>query len=338
MIEDYKTIKEIGRGSNGTVYLVEKDNKQFALKIEHIEKSDISTFIYREKEFSNFMHNKYPAFFMELYENDIISNCKHEQKRNTRQTKLQRRSEQKPTTISNNENDRQTDNKKTEDKQQDTNDNICSRKIFSLVTDTFKNVMETLNKQQIYSMIIQVTYILHLIHLNGYVHGDFHYENLGVIKTDKVYLQINGYQIPTFGYVYQLIDYYNVLNKKYNLTQQETLKFKSAFQNERKYAIIRLCTKYVKLGKISDLVTKKIQGLKEYDSVKKCTNNDYDRMLIFKFKYPLLYQRTVLGSNFKKVETPIMFITIDDMIFILNNYYNAINVIKYFYKKIIMTY
>lgn len=69
MFNDYKIIREIGRGKDGIVYLVEKDNKNYAMKKEKIHPK-----IKREIDFFQSFANKYPEYFNQLIEYDIEGN------------------------------------------------------------------------------------------------------------------------------------------------------------------------------------------------------------------------------------------------------------------------
>ena len=73
-MDNYEIIKPLGKGTHGTVYLVQniRTNKQFAMKVEQVfEKDLIENFkspIFREIEFANTMSSKYPQQFMKIYE------------------------------------------------------------------------------------------------------------------------------------------------------------------------------------------------------------------------------------------------------------------------------
>ena len=74
-LDDYKIIKKIGKGFSGTTYLVKKNGKSYALKIQKILESDIKKSLriehWREIEFCKKFANKHPEHFMTLYDYDI---------------------------------------------------------------------------------------------------------------------------------------------------------------------------------------------------------------------------------------------------------------------------
>jgi tRNA A-37 threonylcarbamoyl transferase component Bud32 len=165
-IDDYKIIKKIETGGFGTVYLVKKDNKEYALKIEKIleseVKKDLSSPIWREIDFATNFANLYPDQFMQLYDHDIIDNCQHYQE--------------------------YTGNKKEKKEYMENRikSKYCSRKIYSLIDIELRKLIPKLkNQNEIYSIIIQVSYAIYLMNKYGYVHNDLHTGNIGIIYTNK---------------------------------------------------------------------------------------------------------------------------------------------------------
>ena len=75
-IDNYEIVKQLGNGMSGTVYLTTFENKNYALKIQHIltEKLIPGSSDWREIVFSEKFGNKYPDQFMKLYTYDIINN------------------------------------------------------------------------------------------------------------------------------------------------------------------------------------------------------------------------------------------------------------------------
>jgi len=56
-------------------------------------------------------------------------------------------------------------------------------------------------------MIIQLAYIVSLLQENKWVHHDVHFNNVMYKQMDVDTLSIYGQTVPTYGYVYSLIDY-----------------------------------------------------------------------------------------------------------------------------------
>lgn len=198
-ISNLKVIRELGHGMIGTVYLVkDKNNKKYALKIEHILSTDanknMKNSTWREIDFSERCGNKYPEFFMKLYTYDIINQCTHKQK-------YSRKLDNFPPDFV------QSIEKLSESP-------YCARKIYSLVDNSLDDIVDTLNLKQCYSMLLQIMYALHIMHKHGYVHCDLHGGNVGVIKTSKKYITCLDHKIPTFGYRFIPIDYGLVKHKK----------------------------------------------------------------------------------------------------------------------------
>lgn len=196
-IDDLKIINELGRGMNGTVYKCEWNNKFYALKIEKILEKDITKNInskpWREIEFSEIFGKLYPDQFMKIYNYDIVNNCEHVQKYKHSMSYV----------------------KNPEIYKEVAKSTYCIRKIYELMDNTLENMK--LKNDEFYSMTAQILYGIHLMRKHGYRHADITIENIAAIKTNKKFIQINGYNVPTHGYLYKLIDYgsaYNVEHYK----------------------------------------------------------------------------------------------------------------------------
>jgi hypothetical protein len=73
----------------------------------------------------------------------------------------------------------------------------------------------------IYSFIIQIVYALNLMHTNGFFHRDIHGKNICYKKTSIKTINIFNMKIPTFGYLFSIIDYKSVISNKFNLSEDE---------------------------------------------------------------------------------------------------------------------
>ena len=208
-LDEYKVIKELGRGLVGTTYLV-KDSKgaKYALKIENILKKDVpkslSSAYWRELDFIEFMGKKYPDHILHLKENYIIDNCDHEQSW-----------EGFPFEMSDLPKGMQTYYKKL------FASSYCAIKVYSLIDmDMSKYIKRRdFDTKVFYDLLIQLIYIVNLLDKHGYMHGDLHTNNIGLVKTNKKYINILGKRIPTHGYHIQLIDYGSILHRKYTMTK-----------------------------------------------------------------------------------------------------------------------
>ena len=127
----------------GTFYLVEKNKKYYALKIEKCLLKNIKnkqSQLYNEINFAKKLGNKYPDLFLALYEYDFIEDCKHDQKYAYDIEHLQ--DKQKRWLMKLRES------------------NYCVRRIYSLVDTTLDDIKNKLNLQQRYSAIIQIANVV----------------------------------------------------------------------------------------------------------------------------------------------------------------------------------
>jgi len=319
-INNFKIIKELGRGMNGTVFLVEYHKKYYALKINKIlpenVKYNIKSDTWREINFSIKFANKYPDQFMKLYFYDIIDNCKHEQKYLVNAVKLQK-------------------------------SNYCIRKIYSLIDDELKNVINDLDKKQIYSMIVQLTYCIYLMNTNKYVHADLHSKNIGIIKTDKK-IKIFDKSICTFGYQFIIIDYGSTLHPNFLLNYHELQKYNYYLKNEINTIMIQIIT-YDKDSDVYKLVTanyKKNNNINvytnflksdEYKLLKNYASTDEDRFYLYQIMFPGSFQKEYLehlGVKFIKTHMPILKIDLEDILYFFKNKNDLKKIINYFSNKI----
>ncbi len=329
-IDDYKIIKKLGYGMKGTVYLVSDKNQpdnKYAMKIEHILESDIKkdnkSSVWKEIYFSEKFGNKYPDQFISLLNYDIIDNCKHIQKYPLKLDIF---------------------NKKKQDEFKElAASNYCMRKIYTLIDGVLKDIIKTLSHQQIYSMIVQVVNILDLVHLNKYTYWDLNDTNIAYIKTDKEFIDIKGHKIPTFGYLYKIIDY-GLVDHISNIHNKFDLKtFNSRIINDSKKIIESLYESrkiwlYMSKYNIPSLDFKDsyILFLKtnDYKYIKTITNDKYLQMKLFYIINPKLYQELLLTKDFKRTIPIKKYLPIQDIIFFIAAEKDS-DVINYFIKKLI---
>lgn len=329
-IDKMKLIKIIGRGMYGTVYLSKYKQKLFAYKIEHILEKDIhnkKSNIWKEINFSIKFANNYKDQFMTLYNYDILNNCDHKQDHIWDISFFNNKLQKEFTDLS--------------------NSNYCIRKIYSLVDNTLGEIINTLTKEQIYSFIIQFSYIIYLLETNNYIHGDIHQNNIGVIKTSKKYIKILNNKVPTFGYIYQLIDYGRVLHKKDIISKTDKQTYYNLYGNEVDFILTILLsnlplTNYIKKNKIEANemnVRKTFPNSNEDIILNTFCNNDDDKCRNYKFNlykilYPESYQKELLGNKFKKVIEPILRIDLIDILYILKTNFDKHKIIDYFMLKL----
>jgi hypothetical protein len=310
---EYKIIKELGYGMIGTVYLIETSEKNYALKIENVLDTDLikssESRVWRELDFCLNFANKYPNHFTKLIDYEFKKDCKHRQKYTFDL--------------------RDFDQDKQDYLVKLKKSNYCVYKIFELIDTTLDKMIEYLSVNQIYSMIIQLTYISYLLHSNNYVHGDFQTSNIGMIATKDKFIKIFDYDVPTFGYIYKIIDYGVILNKKDIKSNEEDQIFNNLINNELKNIKNNFIDMdffymkywiYVNNKRIDKNVEENYQKMllnSNYNKIKNISDNKYEQL----FYYYVLNNKTRIPK--------------EDIIFFIkaNNDYNKI--IDYFYKKLI---
>jgi len=329
-IDNYKIIKKLGNGMFGTVYLVEKNNKNYALKIEHIlEKSikkNMHEQLWREIDFCEKFGNRYPDQFIKLIDYDVIDNCTHKQRYSHKELV-------------------KGEGKLAKIYEQLKNSPFCSRKIYSLIDFNFEKIQNKLDTSQIYSALIQLIYGVSLLHNNNYVHGDLHSGNIGIVESDKKYIKINNLHVPTFGNIFKLIDYGRILNKKNCKNSSELKDYNILWENEIGNLLNSLCIKenfyeYLRKNKIKfdynhKLIIQKYKQTQFYNLLNKISSNINHQIFLFSIVYPDEYQKIILDDKYKKTITNDIKIPIVDILFFIKNYNNYDILIEYFYKKLI---
>ncbi len=192
-LNNYKIIKELGKGGYGVVYLVNNpDNeKNYAMKIEKIREEDIDldnkfSPLTKELKFNIKVAKKYPNFFMRLLDYDIVKDCDYKWKATEKDNEINKELEKSP---------------------------YCFRKIYTLVDGVVCNIRNKISAKALKSLIIQFIYTIYIMYsIEKIIVIDIaSCDNVGFIKTNKKYISINvnnkTYQIPTYGYLIQIIDY-----------------------------------------------------------------------------------------------------------------------------------
>jgi hypothetical protein len=329
----YEIIKKIKSGGQGSIYKIKYKHKMYALKIEKVLETEIkknyASVYWREIEFAKTMNNKYPDLFMTLYDYDIIQDCNFK--------------------LDNPYNIEQINNM---------NKSVfCSRKIYEYIDVTLDKIINKLKLRELYSIIIQLSYIIYTMNKNGYTHNDLHIYNIGVIKTSKKYITIFGYKIPTYGRIIKLLDYGSVLHKKYKLSKSELIGIdESKILSDNKINEIRriLYIAYdlpfyskvpVHFWETYDYDKDLQNFINSNDSivVNDLVNDDHDKYDLFMLLYPEKFQKRILNIfklQYKKTINNNIRLPTEDIIFLLNSThiksYNDIKIIiLYFINKLI---
>jgi len=203
-IEQVKIKRKLGAGIYGTTYLATYNDKEYALKIQHIlhteSKKDYNNEMWREISLYNYinkMNKKDQIFFTKMYDYKIYNNCTHIQELNIKEDhpsyKKIMKLNKSPWCLK----------YLTEYKGKTTLNNFLESKMIS--------------SKIALSMCLQIAKIMLLLYKGGYSHNDLHPGNIMINKTKIKYFSFNGKKIPTYGYLLSAIDYGEVLNKKFGI-------------------------------------------------------------------------------------------------------------------------
>ena len=250
------------------------------------------------------MGDKYPHQFLHLYDWDIIDDCTMKQKYSMPMDIVLPRYRLKFKKLAESP--------------------YCSRLLYAKVDTSLNKIEKKLTIKQRYCAIIQIANIVRLMERHGYMHNDFHRGNIGVTKTTKS--TIDG--MPTGGYIYSAIDYGAVLHPKFDLNRKDRNWYNKVFGKES-FSIMFMFVHY----RLWDYLQKhKIQGIEEKDVLKAFKKTEtynllesYDkdstvRLELCGILFPKVFQDLVLAKDSpKKTLEPILFIPIEDLIFIALN-------------------
>lgn len=325
-MKDYKVEKFISQGLMGKVYLVSKNNKKYAMKIEYIA-SKKDSILLNELKLIKEVASKNPDQFMQLIDWEFIENCKES-------------APEIPDWV---------DKKERKYFVKLRQSGLCVRKFYSLIDDTLSNFpIGKMTMKERYSMIIQLLYINYLIQSNGFVHGDFHHGNIGVINVaKKKNVMIFGKKIPTFGNQFVAIDYGGVLHK-------DTLSSKRKYQQRditelQHYNEMKVIDKS---GIIKSMVSDR--DFWEYMRKNNITTNDFEKDFklvlsqpeislftgitkekfilwdLYRILFTKKFQQLVLGKKFKKYIPNVYLLPLEDILYSFINLNDDKKLIEYF--------
>ena len=324
-MKNINIIEKIGSGMLGDVFKcsIKDDENNYALKIEKIEdnnlKYNLSTQEWREIEFSQAFANNYPDYFITLCCYDII---KHETNREY------------------NYNQHNISEKTIKRLQSKSQSKYAIRRLYTLVDNNLKNVIDTFTKKQLYSTIVQVLYICYLMHSNGYSHNDLHTKYIGVTFVDpQQYIKISNKKVLSHGIQIRALDFGIVKHKKYELSESELHFHNYGLINDINRFLIRLVT-YESSSDIKKIynwndcpeIFKQFLELDDYSMLEKFATNKYDKFYLFQLICPEKFQKMLLGKKYKQLSKPMPRIDLVDLLFIFKNKTNPRATIKYFIK------
>lgn len=330
---NYEIISELGHGMFGTVYKIKYKDKYFAMKIEHVLDDDktknLSSPIWREIDFCTNFSRKHKDQFMQLYHYDFLDDCEHIQKYSDDLNRFEKYHRDKLNALAKSK--------------------TCIRRIYELVDGIVRDIISQLSQKQIFSFIIQVSFIVKTLEKSKYIHGDFHDGNIGYIKTDKKFITYGKQKIPTYGYIFKAIDLGGVMHPKYKLSKRDKIWYKDLYGRELisplKNSVIDTDKywDYIGENKIKLNLKKDLIKFKKSDLCKLINLQFHDiKKEEYKFNlaeilYPEQFQKLILGNHYKKTIMPIFHIDICDIIYLYEVNFNSDKIIEYFINKIKIT-
>jgi serine/threonine protein kinase len=145
-----KRLKVLGKGLFATTYLVKKNGKKYALKIQKYSDFNKDN-IKAELEFAD-VAKKYPDQFMILEEHTFVENCKD--------------------TVG------LEDIKLSKEIKKHKKSNLCINLLYDLKDGTLNNFEGSFNNNILNTFIIQMVYIFYLLEKNRFYHQDIHFGNI----------------------------------------------------------------------------------------------------------------------------------------------------------------
>lgn len=203
----YEIIKEIGIGGFSTVYKIKIDSKYYALRRQKILKEEAKEYINNFKN-NNILENTkkgyYNNAYRTLYFNMLIN------KINKNHFLLLHSYKISKCNFTQKMIDRCIGGEHITRRDLLLNSKYCLDIITDIKDGSLEDIINILSQNQYYSMIIQILFGLYLMHSNKFYHTDTRISNFCFIKTNIKYLDILGFNIPTFGYIFSIIDYFDI--------------------------------------------------------------------------------------------------------------------------------
>jgi hypothetical protein len=315
-------IKELGYGMFGTTYKIKENGEYYALKIEHILETELEESLkspqWREIKFANHMNSLYKDQFIKLYSYNIVDNCEHKQKYTIDMKHIDKYFQNKIKKLAKSK--------------------YCIEKKYELIDGTIKQIISNLNSKEKYSILAQIAIIIKIMEKYKYIHGDFHSDNIGYIKTDKKFINIFGYKIPTYGYIIKAIDYGSVLHNSFQMTKKEKQYYKKNLYTEFISIINSVMIDrtnffdYTDANSIRLIYNKdkeKILNSKLKNLLSKYTNNPDIIFMLADILFPNEFQKIILGNKYNENIEVINYYDSIDFIYFAENKFNLDKIIKY---------
>jgi serine/threonine protein kinase len=191
----------IAAGYQGAVHeIFDEHGKRYAIKVvkikEKYKEQSYEISAWREIDFANTVGNLYPNSFIYMYAYDIIDN------------------------IGDFNYHRPKKHPNTELYNQLKKSKYAVRIVYTYINDTLDKVIHSLSREQLYSMIVQITFAIKVMHEHGYTHNDLKLHNIGAKHTSDKYVDLDDtLRVKTYGFIYKIIDYGGILHRKYDLSE-----------------------------------------------------------------------------------------------------------------------
>lgn len=206
----------------------------------------------------------------------------------------------------------------------------CRLVIYETVDRILGEIMTSLPKNALYSIIIQIIDAVQVMHEKGYLHGDLHPWNIGLIIGEKEEIKLsNKTKIPSHGYRVKIIDYGYVrsIGKSksdryfYNYEFYDTIRIIICPWNNSLWAEEHQA--FVKNPEINDTL------LDGYDDLlSKFTRTRHKKILLMKILFPQVYLHRVFGIDYERKFKPTL--PMIDLLFVLQADKNQELIMRYF--------
>jgi len=310
--------KIIDKGILSTVNECTLNKKKYIVKIEHVTKEDTlnkNSQKQKEIEFSLKFGNKHKEHFMELIHYYFQEDCNLE-------LRWDLNNPPKPWTK-----------KLINEYKSCIDEHIGLYKIYTKMDIILNNVLNTLTQSQLYSMLLQVSYAMNLLHKNNYIHGDLHSGNVGAIKTLKrATIKLGSVTIPTFGYHWKLIDFGMTLHKNNIKTKNDKERFNLEMDNIYDEGLFYNLTTHIdhKGDYTYDELIKILKKTEEYKIIEKIHSKN--KTIIYGL-YQTLYPDKIIELFGGKIIKPAI-LPIYDLLFFAKNGMNSDKTFQYLLNKI----
>lgn len=332
MLSRLKKQKQLGVGSVGKVYQVDKGGQTFALKVEYIlEKGDE---LCNELRFVDEVASRYPDKFIQLVDYEIVENC-HE--------KLSKINRFLPKGLQHH-------------LEMARRGRICVYKLYTMIDRTLASVLPHMTRWSMahrYSLLLQLIDILRVMDIHGWVHGDFHPGNVGVVNAYRT-LHLGRYRVKSYGTVLQSIDFDGVLREdgaradrpyQGDDTETEREHFLTHLWTDRMMMLSVMIdeqpywdyvqTHSVPLDYETDLArVKKLKAFRLLRRDKRMARLPDD--VIFRLvhlMYPVEFQTAVLGAHFRHVIPLPLRYPLDDVLYVFLHFFENDKLLRYFYTR-----